>query len=349
MVKRLNEKKHIESNVTLHQALIMVSITELQNETKMIKEECSGSSSQLETKISSLETKYHQLQQELEQAGGPKNKFVDETRDHLQFLHTKHTELKDNYSSVCRDNEKLRISLHSLRLKYNTLETEVNKLKLQFVTSSPQASNAAITELTTKVSTLSQQQNDVEYWIRGYQLMAEEMSKHSWRLYLRKMAEAATQLPDCTSPIIMKVVNYDKCTEYAATLMFVTSSFYTAGQGGKYKLCLTVCFSAGDGSYMSIKASLMRGEYDGSLSWPFRGSIAVTVLNQSVNNEHYTKEIWSSTDNPGLEYTCRPNRSGNPPWGRRNYIDHVVMEDHKTNRAYVLNDCFYLKVIAIAV
>ena len=65
-VKRMNEKKHIESNVTLHQALIMASITGLQNENKMMKEEYAGkldSSSQMEAKIFFLESKYLQLQQ----------------------------------------------------------------------------------------------------------------------------------------------------------------------------------------------------------------------------------------------------------------------------------------------
>ena len=172
-VKRMNEKKHIESNVTLHQALIMASITGLQNENKMTKEEYSGkldSSSQMETKMFFLESKYLQLQQELDGTGGSKDKFVDETRDHLQFLHAKYTELKDNYT--CRDNEQLRNSLNSLQFKYNTLEVEVNKSKRQHVTCPQQA------ELTSKVSTLSQQQNDVDYWIRGYQLMAKELSKH---------------------------------------------------------------------------------------------------------------------------------------------------------------------------
>ena len=51
----------------------------------------------------------------------------------------------------------------------------------------------------------------------------------------------------------------------------------------------------------------MRGERDVCLSWPFRGSIVITVLNQLANSEHYTKEIWSVSDNPGLEYTCRPH------------------------------------------
>ena len=242
---------------------------------------------------------------------------------------------------MCRDNEQLRNSLDSLQFKYNTLEVEINKLKRQHVTCPQQAS---ITELASKVSTLTRQQNDVDYWIHGYQLMAKEMSKHSWNLYLRMMAEAATQLPDRTSPIIMKVANYKECTECAAKPVYVTSSFYTTGQGGRYRLCLAVCFSAGDGSCMSIKASLMRGEHDACLSWPFRGSIVVTVLNQLANSEHYTKEIWSASDNPGLEYTCRPHQSFGPPWGRRYFIDHFVMEQD-----YVFDDCFYLKIQAIAV
>ena len=349
IIKRVNEKKHIESNITLHQALIVASVAELQKENKAMKEEYStklDGSSKLETKVSFLESKYDQLQKELEEAGGSK---VDETRDHLQFLHAKYAELKDNYSSVCKDNVKLQNSLHSLQFKYNSLEVEVNKLKCQVGTDPQQASSSAVAELTSKVSALSHQHNHVDYWIRGYQLVAEQMSKIRWKLYLRMMAETATQLPDRTSPIIMKVANYKVCKEDGESPVFVTSSFYTTGQGGKYKLCLTVCFRAGDGSYMSMKASLMRGEYDTSLSWPFRGSIVVTVLNQLVDSEHYTKEIWSAHDNPGLEYTSRPQNCWGPHWGRRYFIDHSFMECRKALRAYVLDDCFFLKVQAMSI
>ena len=69
---------------------------------------------------------------------------------------------------------------------------------------------------------------------------------------------------------------------------WLSRPFYTHPQG--YKFCLSVYANGyGDarGTHVSLYAHLMRGEYDSSLRWPFKGTITVQLLDQSGNERDY--------------------------------------------------------------
>lgn len=57
-----------------------------------------------------------------------------------------------------------------------------------------------------------------------------------------------------------------------------------------YKLCIRVApqgLGNGEGSHVSIHSYLMRGEYDDTLRWPFRGDITIQLLNQLGEECHH--------------------------------------------------------------
>ena len=157
-------------------------------------------------------------------------------------------------------------------------------------------------EVTNKVTplqrdTASQQHLHVEYWIGGYKLKAQKMKKANWTLDLKTMAEIATQFPDPVSTVILHVNSCEQAKRERNVL--TTSLFYINATRGKYKFVLIIGF---DSNNVIISVSIMKGKHDKFLSWPFTGSIVVTLLNQTPNKNHYSKEIWSATDNPGLTY-----------------------------------------------
>ncbi len=64
---------------------------------------------------------------------------------------------------------------------------------------------------------------------------------------------------------------------------------YTHPQG--YKICLNVHangYGTGEGTHVSVSVRFMRGEFDDSLKWPFRGSISMQLVDQNgqPNNIH---------------------------------------------------------------
>ena len=68
--------------------------------------------------------------------------------------------------------------------------------------------------------------------------------------------------------------------------------FYTHPHG--YKMCLEVHCNgknAGKGSHVSVFVSLIQGEYDERLKWPFCGDVTVQLLNQEGSRRHCTRTV----------------------------------------------------------
>ena len=80
--------------------------------------------------------------------------------------------------------------------------------------------------------------------------------------------------------------------------MWCSPSLYTRPMG--YKLCLVV-FAGGSydttDTHLSLCLSLMEGEYDENLKWPFREKFAVQLLSQNGDKKYYAKKIeFSASD-----------------------------------------------------
>ena len=68
--------------------------------------------------------------------------------------------------------------------------------------------------------------------------------------------------------------------------------FYTHPRG--YKMCLRVDangYGIRKNSHVSVYLYMMRGDYDESLKWPFRGDITIQLLNQEGSHEHHEVAI----------------------------------------------------------
>ena len=68
---------------------------------------------------------------------------------------------------------------------------------------------------------------------------------------------------------------------------------------GGYKMCVRVYANGngeGKGTHVSVFVSLMRGDNDNILKWPFKGTIKVSLLNQLEDGQHHTREPWSPDD-----------------------------------------------------
>ena len=272
-------------------------------------------------------------------------------------------------SGECEDkiskNEWLTNSLTTLQSRCSILENRLDGLQDRFVVEDGTATkvnmedeldalDAKVIKSQANSTVFSEQHQNIEFWIYGYKLIADEMKKRNWKLYLKTMSEASTQFPNSTSPVIVHVSGYEKAKRNRTTL--VTSSFYTAG-AGKYKFELHVCVTAyvvagfdGAKPYMSLRASLLEGEYDDVLTWPFVGSISVTLLNQVVNADHFTKQIWVPHDAVGLEHTGRVavGQYRRKSWGSSCFISHCELESVSIQKQYVVNDCMYFSVDASA-
>ena len=130
--------------------------------------------------------------------------------------------------------------------------------------------------------------------------------------------------------------------------------FYSHPHG--YKLCLVVDANGhgeGKGTHISIFASLMRGDYDNNLQWPFEGDIVVELLNWREDNHHYRRNAFSLNryNDPGGSITSCVTKGEYAPncWGL-DFIPHFSLYyNPDTNTEYLQDDCLRLRVVDVAV
>ena len=126
--------------------------------------------------------------------------------------------------------------------------------------------------------------------------------------------------------------------------------FYTHPQG--YKMCLRVDangFGGGEGTHVSVFASLMRGEFDYHIKWPFQGHVTVAILNQLEDNNHRTKTI-AFTNTTESKYTSRVTKGARAPggWGYFTFIAHSELNYNPTkNCQYLMNDCLRFQIVKV--
>ncbi len=102
---------------------------------------------------------------------------------------------------------------------------------------------------------------------------------------------------------------------------------YTHHQG--YKICLRVDANGngiGKGTHVSVYVYFMRGEFDDSLKWPFRGVISYQLLDQVNDKDH--KTITITYDDKTPDGYCTRVTEGERSWwrGKPIFIAHTELK-----------------------
>ena len=103
------------------------------------------------------------------------------------------------------------------------------------------------------------------------------------------------------------------------------------------------------GTHVSVFVSLMRGEHDDKLTWPFRGDITIQLMNQNSDEDHveYTAVFGDRTatheDVSGRVTVGIRAENG---WGICKFISHTKLE---STEQYIKNDCIKFRVTKVVV
>ncbi|XP_016425137.1 TNF receptor-associated factor 5-like [Sinocyclocheilus rhinocerous] len=150
--------------------------------------------------------------------------------------------------------------------------------------------------------------------------------------------------------LIWKVRDYWHRKE-AGTLLNSTP-LYTSRSG--YKLSVRACRSgyklsvraylggdsSGRGTHLSLYITIMRGDFDSLLSWPFRQNITLTLLDQSGSRNHQSNTFTPDTNSDSFH---RPTSDANVATGFPRFILHGDLEAPR-NAVYVRDDTLFIKV-----
>jgi len=194
---------------------------------------------------------------------------------------------------------------------------------------------------------LKQVQKRADYWINGYKIMAEEIRRNNWRLYLSSLAVVSTGIPVPLSPAVIEITNYNSTVAKTRELYF-SKPFYTHSGGYKMQLSVYPNGTTRNSTHLSLSIYIMKGENDDHLEWPFAGSVKIVVLNQTKDAEHYQKTCF--TTNPSIPESSLAKPSAdklrnNSGWGLSTFISHAEINKCTAHKQYIMNNTVFLKVI----
>ena len=120
------------------------------------------------------------------------------------------------------------------------------------------------------------------------------------------------------------------------TISLYSAPFYTSRHG--YKLCLRLYMNgdgSGKGSHLSFFLTLMRGEFDSLLQWPYKQTVSLILLDQ----DRQRNIIQSFRPEPSSASFQRPRTEMNVASGCPNFAPLSVLD----NSSYVKEDTMFLK------
>lgn len=123
---------------------------------------------------------------------------------------------------------------------------------------------------------------------------------------------------------------------------WVSPPFYTHAQG--YKMCLRVAANGkgcGKETHISVEVCLMKGEFDDQLEWPFKGNIAIQLLNQQQSDDgHYTRTVYQAL---ALRYSKKEEEQNIiNVWGYNKYKPHRELRPK-----YLKSDCLSFRIFLL--
>ena len=134
---------------------------------------------------------------------------------------------------------------------------------------------------------------------------------------------------------------------------FYGPPFYTNLRG--YKLFVFVSastfngFNTTKGTYMSLHARLMKGEYDDILAWPFTGDVVVEILNWREDKNHQEHTFSFHNGLPGTSINRVLNIDIAPTGCGKSVPYSTLSYNHSTNTEFIKKDCIHIKVKSVDV
>ena len=159
--------------------------------------------------------------------------------------------------------------------------------------------------------------------------------------HLHLALNAVTQLKESTrfreqtlgskyDTITFAVSEYEKKKKQG--LVSLSPSFYTSPNGYHMRVQVNV------GTHVSAYVSLLDGDYDGSLKWPFVGGVRFSLLNQ-LQDQNHRMVLANITPVKNMR------KGGETRWGQTKFISHSELAHNSVkNTQYLKEDTLYFRV-----
>ena len=135
--------------------------------------------------------------------------------------------------------------------------------------------------------------------------------------------------------------------------IFHSPPFYTHDRG--YKLCALAYldgFDTGKGSHVSLYATLMKGEHDDVVAWPFSGDVCISMLNwrKDKNHQECTIRFNKGIASAATARVVAGHNLAPKFWGYPQFIAHSALPYNQSEKTEFLRDnCLLFKVKSVVV
>jgi len=204
------------------------------------------------------------------------------------------------------------------------------------------------------IETVNRQQKEVKALKEEQRAMKEEQramkeEQRAMKEEQRAMKEVMKDdIVHCQArSCVFKIPNFNQ--KKKSQKEWYSPPFYTHPR--RYKMCIRVDadgYGDGEGTHVSVYAYLMRGKNDDNLSWPFRGEVTFTLLNQLEDKNHHTERVTYIEDkDDGANRRVVDGDRGPIGRGRSQFISHDKLGYYKWyNCQYLKDDCLYFRITA---
>ena len=190
-----------------------------------------------------------------------------------------------------KEHLKMSIVEHQMLTCKASLTMELTQHRMQAMQQQHRLEIAAIRD---ELARMESKAGQAEYWVNGFKLMAEEVKKNSWTVYLSRINELVSSMSPAVAPVIVGLPNiavsdHVKCSHSAP--------FYTHSRGYKmllyakafydHKNLLQMSFiSIQNQANIMVSLCIAKGEYDDHLKWPLQGKATILLLNSQQDDKH---------------------------------------------------------------
>lgn len=151
----------------------------------------------------------------------------------------------------------------------------------------------------------------------------------------------------CCNSFTWKISNFREVLRKAISgekTSIESTPFYRCGYKCKLQMDLNEDDSEDEDedTYLSICLSIMKGEYDAALTWPFQKQVIFTLTDQQENANNRENIVMSLTDPSGLKSSqafARPVTDQNIGWGFFNFVSHEKLKE----RRYIVDDTIIIQ------
>ena len=186
---------------------------------------------------------------------------------------------------------------------------------------------------------------NIRLFRQDLQKHVSESTEFHLKLAMERISTLTQNLQDVeernrTPPVTFKMSCFAKKKENG--LQWISPKFYS--HTGGYKMCL--CVDLNHDSHLSVFISLVYGENDGELTWPFNGEVTIELLNQREDSRHHSHKVRFSGKTPS-KITDRVTIDRMSPrwWGIKEFILYQKLKTPICQ--YLKDDCLYFRITKV--